>query len=307
MVTVFILRVISFLLVCYNATPFNRLVGRRKALLKTAQVAIGSASTAAFPIPLPVAAETKSIANRLDNNSITIPPPSYSSELNGIDNLYFPPWMAGEWSVVQTLVNTEAPLGVKFLGGPNGSEKIGIESLNEARKQIDKPVSLKLRYIPTKWGVAEDRLFNTRQRLDAFAGRAVVSTVQYADVGGSNRPAVLAMGGTAGDPLQTTMTYFKGPAAQKTFVVSHGSETLSEDGWAGYEVDRSIFALTNENTAPPLTTDSEIIWIITRINENLIRAKLRLAGYLNAQSDTLYFDAKKRAVSLQDYSLEFTR
>lgn len=90
-------------------------------------------------------------------------------------------------------------------------------------------------------------------------------------------------------------------------MVSHGSETLSDSNWAGYEVDRSIFALTNENTAPPLTTDSELIWLLTRVNENCIRAKLRIAGYLNAQSDTLYFDAKKRSVSLQDYSLEFTR
>mmetsp|Transcript_22390 Transcript_22390/g.33085 ORF Transcript_22390/g.33085 Transcript_22390/m.33085 type:complete len:308 (+) Transcript_22390:73-996(+) len=307
MVLVRVFQAISFLLACYSATPFNPLVGRRKAFVKTGQVAIVSASTAAFPIPPPASAETKSIAARFDNDSITIPPPSYSPEFNGIDNLYFPSWMAAEWSVVQTLVNTEAPLGVKFLGGPNGVEKIGIESLNEARTQIDKPVSFKLRYIPTKWGVAEDRLFNTRQRLDAFAGRSVVANVQYADVGGSNRPAVLAMGGTSEDPLQTTLTYFKGPAAQKTFVVSHGSETLSDNSWAGYEVDRSIFALTNENTAPPLTTDSELIWVFTRINENSIRAKLRIAGYLNAQSDTLYFDARKRAVSLQDYSLEFTR
>lgn len=214
MVSNCLIRFIILFWACHVTTPFRPLVGRRQAVVKTAEVAFISASNSLFPYP--ASAETKSISTRLDSDSLTIPPPSYSSEFNGIDNLYFPPWMAGEWSVVQTLVNTKAPLGVKFLGGPNGSEKIGIESLNEAKKQIDKPVSLKLRFIPTKWGVAEDRIFNTKQRLDAFAGRSVVANVQYADVGGSNRPAVLAMGGTAEDPLQTTMTYFKGPAAQKS-------------------------------------------------------------------------------------------
>lgn len=215
--------------------------------------------------------------------------------------------MSGEWQVTQTLVNVTTPLGLKFVGGPNGKEQIATETMLEARKNIGKPVSLRLRYIPTKWGVAEDRLFNAKQRLDAFAGKSVVASVEYSNVGGSNRPSVLAMGGTEQDPLQTTIVRFKGPAAQKTFVVSHGAESLSDTVWSGYEVDRSIFALTNTNTAPPLTTDSELIWFLEQKSKDHVEGKLRIAGYLNPQSDTLYFDARNRAVSLQDYTLDFRR
>ncbi len=112
--------------------------------------------------------------------------------------------MEGTWEVTQTLVNVATPLGTKFIGGPAGSEAIATETLKEQQKQLNIPVNLNLRFVKTKFGVAEDRLFNTRQRLNAFAGRAVVSTVEYANVGGSNRASVLAMGGTENDPLQTT-------------------------------------------------------------------------------------------------------
>jgi hypothetical protein len=61
--------------------------------------------------------------------------------------------------------------------------------------------------------VAEDRLFNTRQRLDNFAGRSVVSSVEYANVGGSNRASILAMGGSEDDPLQTTSELYRSSAA----------------------------------------------------------------------------------------------
>jgi hypothetical protein len=215
--------------------------------------------------------------------------------------------MAGDWAVAQTLVGASTPLGLKYVGGPNGLEQIATETMTEARKRIDIPVELKLRFIPTKWGVAEDRLYNTRQRLNAFAGKSVVAAVDYNNVGGSNRAAVLAMGGTEEDPLQTTFVRFKGPAAQKTFVVSHGTEKVSDTRWAGYELDRSIFALTNQNTAPPLTTDSELIWELEKLDDNHVKAKLRIAGYLNPQSDTLYFDARQRAVILQDYTLDFRK
>jgi len=183
-----------------------------------------------------------------------------------------------------------------------------------SQSKIGIPVKLQLNYIPTKWGVAEDRLYNSKARLDAFAEKSVVASVQYADVGGSNRKSVLMLGGTEEDPLQTTVVYFKGPAAQKSFVVSHGGETLSSyssssssPSWVGYELQRSIFALTNQSTAPPVTTDTEYIWKFELVNDNYVKGTLRIAGYLNAQNDKLYFDARNRAVSLQDYTLDMKR
>ena len=105
-----------------------------------------------------------------------------------------------------------------------------------------------------------------------------------------------------------TVVRFKGPAAQKTFILGHGRENANDPNVFGaYESLRSIFALTNQSTAPPVTTDIENIWVFERIDDNIISARLRLASYLNAQSDSLYFDAKNRAVSFADYKLSFKR
>mmetsp|Transcript_2192 Transcript_2192/g.3249 ORF Transcript_2192/g.3249 Transcript_2192/m.3249 type:complete len:327 (-) Transcript_2192:18-998(-) len=250
----------------------------------------------------------KTVSEYLETNDIKMPPPSRASEFQGIDNMYFPSWMEGEWDLVQTLVETSTPLGLKFIGGPSGSEEIAAKSMEEQQKQLNKPVHLRVKFLKTKFGVAEDRLYNLRSRLDAFAGRKVVATVKYADVGGSNRQGVLALGGSVDDPLQTTLVYFKGPAAQKTFMVAHDSEYLDakKTQWAGYELSRAIFQLTNESTAPPVTTDSEAIWYLNYINESTVTGKLRLAGFLNPQ-DRLYFDAKNRAVSIADYTIELKR
>ena len=105
---------------------------------------------------------------------------------------------------------------------------------------------------------------------------------------------------------------FKGPAAQKSFLIGHGRDDdekgeKSQDKFAAYEVIRSIFALTNANTAPPVTTDTELIWLFEKMDDEHIHAKLRIASYLNAQSDKLYFEAKNQAVSFADYDLKLSK
>lgn len=260
---------------------------------------------AGTPQLVEAATQPRFIAERLDASTLSMPPPSRASELSGVDNTYYPRWMAGTWDVTQTLVNADTPLGLKFVGGPAGSEAIAAKSIEEQKRQLGVPVSLRLRWVPTRFGVAEDRLFNSRERLNAFAGRSVVASVEYSNVGGSNRAGVIALGGREDDPLQTTIVRFKGPAAQKTFLVAHGEDQYSdEEGrFACFELLRSIFALTNQNTAPPVTTDTETIWLFDKVDANTISARLRIASFLNAQSDSLYFDARNRAVSFADYTL----
>lgn len=217
---------------------------RRKALFKGISI-MGSAMVmedifTANPVNAAIA--SGNISDQMINEIITMPPPGRASEFQGVDNMYFPSWLEGEWEVTQTLVNTSTPLGLKFIGGPAASLDIATKSFEEQRSKIGTPVNLRLRWVKTKWGVCEDRLFNVRQRLDNFAGRKVVASVSYADVGGSNRASVLALGGTEVDPLQTTLCYYKGPAAQKIFMLGHQGEILSDDGnqWAGFETSRSV-------------------------------------------------------------------
>mmetsp|Transcript_8549 Transcript_8549/g.17836 ORF Transcript_8549/g.17836 Transcript_8549/m.17836 type:complete len:340 (+) Transcript_8549:45-1064(+) len=291
-----------------NDILVNKFARSRRTFVSRACGSFGAASLWAFSSPMAHAAQTKKgISNRLNEVIISLPPPSLSSELNGVDNMYFPSYLSGEWKVTQTLVDMQAPLGMKYIGGPNGSLEIAEKTMKEAQSKLDIPVNFKLRYVDTMWGVAEDRLYNNQERLNAFAQKSVVASVEYADVGGSNRKSVIVRGGTKEDPLQTTIVYFKGPFAQKNFITSHGAEKESETTWTGYEVQRSIFALTNQNTSPPITTDSEYIWSFELLDENHVRGSLRIAGYLNAQSDTLYFDARNRAVSIQDYVLDMRK
>jgi hypothetical protein len=282
-------------------TPDKSGICRRKLMIRS------SSATLVWFWKVADSQAAERILNRFENDILNLPPPSYVSEFNGVDNTYYPPFLLGNWDVQQTLIETTVPLGLKFVGGPNADLDIAEKTMTEARSRTGIPVKLQLRYLPTKWGVAEDRLFNIRSRLDAFAGKAVVASVAYADVGGSNRKSVVALGGTEHDPLQTTVTYFKGPAAQKSFLVAHGAETLGDGSWVGYELQRSIFALTNQNTAPPITTDVEYIWKFDAVDGDTVKGRLRIAEYLNAQQDKLYFEARNRAVSLQDYTLDMKR
>jgi hypothetical protein len=248
-----------------------------------------------------------------------------SSASSGIDNLFYPDYLAGAWDVTQTLTQVQAPLGVQFL---NPDRATAERSLAEVQSKLGQPVSLQLRYLPTKWGTGEARVFNTASRFNAFAGRNVVAAAEYADVRSSNRDAVQRLGGTATDPLTTVFVRFKGPAAQKIFVTSHASHNCTTQAlesessttmcgcWVASESQRSIFALTNESPAPPIFTDSEVMYefhvpncaksTAESLKPDRVQGRLRIASYLNPM-DKLYFDAKNRAVSLQDYTLDMRR
>ncbi len=279
------------------------------------QFVSSSAAAIHFGSPATVNAATISssstaIADRFKSDILTSPPITVGKKNTGHENLYFPQWMEGEWDATQTLVSTKAPLGMKFIGGPQGSIDVAQKVMNDQMKRLNEPVILKLRFVKTNLGVVEDRAFNLKSRFDSFAGKNVVGSVNYASVQESNRASILAAGGQESDPLMTTLVYFKGPAAQKTFVISFGQDfpgDSTSDVWSGYELDRSIFALTNQSTAPPVTTDTEVMYSFKRIGDDRVEGRLRLAGYLNSQSDQLYFEAKNRAVSLTDYTIALTR
>ena len=64
--------------------------------------------------------------------------------------------------------------------------------------------------------------------------------------------------------------------------------------------------LTNTNAAPPITTDSEILTELRRAGDGGVVGRLRLIDYLNPQ-DPLYFDARRKAVSIADYDVRMTK
>merc|ERR1712146_59580 len=141
-------------------------------------------------------------------------------------------------------------------------------------------------------------------RANAFAGRDVVSKVEYVEIGGANRIMY------EDAPLPTTLTTFKGPAVQKSFSNNRNSETMvpgPDAGnvwpvWSGFEYTRTILALRGEKYAnrPPVVTDTEVIIQLVageRVEGTLpsrVTGRLRIADYMNPQ-DNLFFEAGGRA------------
>lgn len=277
---------------CISLQYDQQYLSRRAAVSQIAFTTCGSLTAEnVFNQPaLASSASTGLILSRLSDPALTLTqlPPKKG-------NPSYPIFLEGSWDVTQTLVDCSAPLGTAFMGGPNGDDRIGQASLAEARSKINIPVSLRFRFLkdPSNNEVVEDRLLNTQQRLDAFAGRAVVaSTVYTRDPSTNQNTAVLIQ--------------YRGPAAQKIFTTGFDRETSPDGSYCCSERQRSLFALTNSNTAPPISTDSELLWQFVPTSNYTVNAKLRIVGYLNP-NDRLYFDAKRRAVTLQDYSLVLQR
>jgi hypothetical protein len=339
-------------------------VTRRRALFAATATAISSAATTN------IAAADFTIVNsntemrrleermRADNINLIQPPfsistiPSSTTNANNNNLVVYPSFLLGTWNVTQTLVAVSTPLGLQYAGGPNGIVSIGEQSIRQAKSRLFQPVSLQLRYVPVATtaaptadiagGVVEDRLFNTQQRFNSFAGKNVVANVVYEEPrrGGGGTAAATTVAGKGGatlssssvhpiDPIApittttTTVTYFKGPAAQKTFVTAHhdassavatfgtycGQTADTPKTWTGFECQRSLFALTNANTAPPIPTDSELLFsfAVDCRDLNHVTGRLRIVGYLNPSTDTLYFAARNRAVTIQDYTLDLLK
>lgn len=107
--------------------------------IKTAATTAASVVLVTRPSPSFAATASSSgkIASRLEPGAtLVLPQPSYASELNGIDNTYYPDWLAGEWDVTQTLVDAQTPLGLKFVGGPNGLIDIAEKTMTEAKSKV---------------------------------------------------------------------------------------------------------------------------------------------------------------------------
>jgi len=169
--------------------------------------------------------------------------------------------------------------------------------------------------------VVEDRSFNTKARLNAFAGRPVVKSIEYVEVGGAN---ALSFGDK---PLPTTLVRFGRPGSQfaasfvqKVFSNNRGSEVsaATEPGggtvWTGFETTRTLFYRTTGEDAPPVVTDNQIITQLRLVTADkpgggggaVVKGRVRIADYLTP-NDQLYFDAKQRAVSISDYDITLTR
>ena len=214
-----------------------------------------------------------------------------------------PAWMAGRWQCEQTLQRFTTPLGVQYIGAPGRPISEAEASAAETRSQIGKPVSLELRFRAVPGGAVEERDYNARSRLDAFAGREVVRASQTCAAAGVDSPG-----------LDCTLVDFKGPVSQKQIVNSLriALPPGEQPGFVSTDFTRAIFARKmvqgDTRNFPPITTDAETIISLAPegAGAEVLRGKLRLVSYLQPY-DPLYFAAGRAGVSISDYSLTLKR
>jgi hypothetical protein len=215
-----------------------------------------------------------------------------------------PAWLAGRWRAEQTLERFSTPLGVQFIGAPGRPLSEAEASAADTRRQIGRPVTLELRFKAVPGGAVEDREFNARSRLDAFAGRAVVRSSQQCSAAGVD----------SGPGLACTLVDFLGPVQQKQLVTSMRVAANPTGGGSFISTysDRAIFARKlvagDTRNFPPITTDSEVVVTLAPDDTaaGVARGKLRLLSFLQPY-DPLYFAAGRKSVSISDYSLTLTR
>ena len=215
-----------------------------------------------------------------------------------------PSWLAGRWQAEQTLQRYSAPLGVQYIGAAGRPLAEAEASAAQTRAQIGKPVALELRWaVAPEGGAVEDRAFNARSRLDAFAGRQVVRSSTTCAEAGVDAPGIAC-----------TFVDFNGPIVQKQFVnsvkVALAAPPQAEGAFISSEIMRAILARRkvagDTRDFPPLTVDSEVLLSLAPTGRDNAVGRVRLVEFLNPQAP-LYFAAGGSSVSISDYSLTLTR
>ena len=165
-------------------------------------------------------------------------------------------------------------------------------------------MALELRWaVAPEGGAVEDRAFNARSRLDAFAGRQVVRSSTTCAEAGVDAPGIAC-----------TFVDFNGPIVQKQFVnsvkVALAAPPQAEGAFISSEIMRAILARRkvagDTRDFPPLTVDSEVLLSLAPTGRDNAVGRVRLVEFLNPQAP-LYFAAGGSSVSISDYSLTLTR
>jgi len=185
---------LCLMLVAGESTVGDALASTRRSVFR-AGFGTGAAVLTSSAPPA-TAAPATTIADRLSMPVLQQPgvkqPSLFGGQASFYADLFFPTWMQGEWQATSTLTGFEAPLGPKFLAGPSGSR---LDVAEATIRQQQSKIGSSIGPYPLKWlsihppfsnsadskktYVVEDRAFNTKSRLNAFAGRTVRSCIAF--------------------------------------------------------------------------------------------------------------------------------
>ncbi|MCG9889761.1 MAG: hypothetical protein MH252_01645 [Thermosynechococcaceae cyanobacterium MS004] len=233
------------------------------------------------------AAQAGALQARLDQFPHWRSPPSLPAAQG---DLYYPDWLAGEWTVTSTLIEIAAPLAPDLVTP-------GFES---NRKQLGKGITFPVRFLPAKptapWpqspfpiglaaqGIVADRVYNGTSLTEALMGKDVLESIQ---VGRSpNRQVARFRNG------QELVTKISDRATETS---EEGTFISSELYQQEFRRDAQIYFNQVENT---------IAYRRVSVNPPQVTANQVTAIYLSPQ-DPDYFKARQQPVALYRYEMQF--
>jgi hypothetical protein len=241
------------------------------------------------------ASQAGALQTRLDQFPNWQSPPNLSSAQG---DLYYPDWLAGQWSVTSTLVDAAAPLAPDLVTP-------GFES---SRSQLGKAVTFPVRFVPatalsdssgsSSWsqspfplgqvlvrGIVADRVYNGTRLTEALMGKDILESIQV-DARSPNRQIAQFRNG------QRLVTQISDRATESN---KENEFTSSELYQQEFQSSTQIYLNQVENT---------IEYRRVALEPPQIEATQVTAIYLSPQ-DPDYFKAWQRPVALYRYRMRF--
>ena len=271
---------------------------RRRVVAAVAPLALS------FSAPNALAADDsvlKELSLRLQDSSPTQVGASLadamSTPFGRTDNLVFPDWLEGEWSITSNILGVAAPLGRQYL--PSDLARVRLGTISSADGVP--PLQYNVRFVRrlSDNAIVSDRENNLRSVQDASAGYARVQSVEFD--GSSTLKVKYSPFGPNGT--------FPGESRAEVYIQRRRqSSAAASERFAFAEATRTVLLAQGRSVT---ISDAETINEFTRLDDGNVIARQRVLRFLtpnpNSQEGVLWSEARGRAVALLDYELRLAR
>lgn len=214
------------------------------------------------------------------------------------DNLVFPSWLEGEWTIESNILGVAAPLGRKYLPSDLARVRLGAISVADGVP----PLRYRVRFMrrASDDAVVSDRENNLRAVQDASAGYARVQSVTF---DGSSSLKVLY------SPFGPNGT-FPGESRAEVYIQRRrqSNAAAAAERFAFAESTRTVYLAQGRSVT---VSDAETVNVFERQGDGSVVARQRVLRFLtpnpNSAEGVLWSEARGRAVALLDYELRLSR
>jgi hypothetical protein len=258
--------------------------------------------------------QTRLAQSRINSPELSPLNPSLSPFAD--NELYYAPFLFGEWNVTATLKRKTFPYGTEFV--PSRSLIEG--SPRSRREQVNESTNYQLRFFSTLAN-------NIANRLTVNLGTGVPRSKIIADrsfdaisISKAYRqltPVQEVEWNPTKDPTRLTLNFGAGPLGEdmrplgerrgEVYITARHSESVDEDVFCASERSRSV-VLAPGNV---VVSDTESITEYRKVDSNHVNAISTIAVYLtpnpNSPEGVLWQQVGGKAVAFFDYELQMTR